>query len=131
MIGQFEQEDRRLFKEYEIKYLDTKKWKYSNTESDTVLCGGFIKKLMMQARREKLKLFNNVGERTHGYVLSMSRLSEIINENNRCKKRRKRGYCDTEYMIQKGYNAKVRYFYLYIYINNIYNTCDKNNLICD
>ena len=68
MIGQFEMEDRKLIKDYEIKYLEKNKWQYTNSESDSALRGGFIEKLLMQARREKLKLFNNAGEHTHGYV---------------------------------------------------------------
>ena len=39
---------------------------------------GFIEKLLLQQRRQKIRLLNNVARNTHGRVIKLSRPKNII-----------------------------------------------------
>ena len=99
LIGQFETCEGDPFQEFENSYMEQKKWKYSKTESDKNLKSGFIEKLIKQQKREKIKLLNIVGAKTHGYTMGISRDGSTITEENKYKKRKKGVFED--YMIKK------------------------------
>ncbi len=99
IFGQFETQKICAFKEYEMKYLNSRNWTYSNSESDRNMKSGFVTKLLLQQKRERLRLLNMAAKQTHKMILCKSRTSHIITAKTRYLKRRK-GYCDLNYMIK-------------------------------
>ena len=105
MIGQFET-GVEVLKGVEQSILEQKKWKYSITESDKKLRSGFVEKILLQQRRQKIRLLNNVARISHGRTFMLSRPSDIIHENNKFIKRKK-GICDPSYMIGSPVSKKL------------------------
>ncbi len=114
-IGQFELKKPCPFKTFEQDYLEHCKWKYSNLESDQSLLSGFIEKIIKQQKREKIKILNNAGRKTHGKTITTRRPSCMITEENKYDKRVK-GVCNLEYMVK--YVVSTVYICIYFLITN-------------
>ncbi len=89
LIGQFETCKGDPFKEFEKLYMEQRKWCYSRTESDKKKKSGFIEKLVLEQKRQIIKLVNLRGSRSHGYTIGISRDEKMITEKNKFKKRKK------------------------------------------
>lgn len=119
LIGQFEIGTSNPFRDFENVYMEERKWRYSHTESDKKMKSGFVEQLILRQKREKLKLVNAVGKKTHGYSLRISRDSNMITEKNKYKKRKKGVF--ENYMIRKDPKKQVRLAIESIWTNPIRN----------
>ncbi len=108
-LGQFEVMETCPFKKFEEDYLKHCKWKYSILESDQNKRSGFIDKLIQQQKREKLKIINNAGRKTHGRTISTRRPSSMITEENKYEKRTK-GVCNLGYMVVRKKIAVIFWY---------------------